>query len=957
MQEKNSYSMDQTDGCFQKPPMRRALGELTNSPRLLDHHLSPRFQTPNQTTPTKQTKLSPAITPTHNLKLLTELAAKVAGANGGGSIGAGSSGGGGSSARQTLQFEDVDSTYSETTPVYLGSGNNSSPATPTLLPTAVKSLATTTISPHCDHTYGNQLPNQLNASYEPKDEVCEDYIKLEPVEIHFASSRSLVDNKPRAEEAPTVKSRRDNPLPELPPESALFIPPTERGNRKDKSLGLLAEKMLQNYPYMLNHGEFLEVQLDDTAKQLNTERRRIYDIVNVFEAVQIMSKVGKNVYNWHGRTYLIHSLAWLRQLGVKLGMQEQYRMAKEQERDMMNDIENMSPLQSPRLVSPATGLSPMVSPYGSPGLSPYGSPNDPSGTSMGINTQKFLMLFLVMPRPAKLTLDFAARVIHGPNPNDKAKVTRVRRLYDIANILQALGLIRKVQIPEGKSKKPAFEYIGPEVEKVELTDEKKRSMPSARQKNSLLAVGGKNLAHLPDRDESATAAGDPSHRGGMLSPATGVNNKRTRSLSGDRKPSEVKLVRTLSVGRGESLAASTVSSNGSAPRLLELGEVCQRERERIEVEGSNSSSPILVGELRHVSGSSSSLADPSLVQPAWGNISSASSNGSSVSMKPPTPENKIDVMEENSSPPWSPHSVTIVNCSTEKGVPLDEYKAQRGMARMKARRLASGGGVRRGKGTTGRAKQSSVTATGGVMMSGQTVLRGVKSRTATIRCPLPFRGCARPRNQPARVRHHPPLPPSIAGVMSRGRVKAPSSRGRVRPGFRVQPVASVGGRVRQSTPGSLHADQVIHSTPNYSQVAVGQARGIIRHSTPRGMVGFGSAAAVRQHFMPIARGGRGQVVAASFNSTGAITNTGEEEELTDSDSTSDSDAEASDNLCDSDEDDSELLNDVSPSKLFKFSTSKRVQAIRGSQSTLSEYKASPQSPADNRASTGRRLRF
>ena len=36
-----------------------------------------------------------------------------------------------------------------------------------------------------------------------------------------------------------------------------------------------------------------EVQLDDTAKLLNTERRRIYDIVNVFEAVQIMSKVMK----------------------------------------------------------------------------------------------------------------------------------------------------------------------------------------------------------------------------------------------------------------------------------------------------------------------------------------------------------------------------------------------------------------------------------------------------------------------------------------------------------------------------------------------------------------------------------------------------------------------------------------------------------------------------------------
>ena len=57
--------------------------------------------------------------------------------------------------------------------------------------------------------------------------------------------------------------------------------------------------------------------------------------------------------------------------------------------------------------------SPMMSPYGGGGLSPYGSPNDPNGTSMGINTQKFLMLFLVCPAPKTMTLEFAARVIHG----------------------------------------------------------------------------------------------------------------------------------------------------------------------------------------------------------------------------------------------------------------------------------------------------------------------------------------------------------------------------------------------------------------------------------------------------------------------------------------------------------------------------------------------------------------
>ena len=41
--------------------------------------------------------------------------------------------------------------------------------------------------------------------------------------------------------------------------------------------------------------------------------------------------MGKNVYQWHGRTYMVQSLAWLRQLAAKLGMAEQYKFAKDQE--------------------------------------------------------------------------------------------------------------------------------------------------------------------------------------------------------------------------------------------------------------------------------------------------------------------------------------------------------------------------------------------------------------------------------------------------------------------------------------------------------------------------------------------------------------------------------------------------------------------------------------------------
>ena len=101
---------------------------------------------------------------------------------------------------------------------------------------------------------------------------------------------------------------------------------------------------------------------------------------------------------------------------------------------------------------------------------------------------------------------------------------------------------------------------------MELTDEQKCSMPSTQQKNSLAVV--KNLAQLPDHE---AGAGEHAAAGKR---ARSPSRDRAHSPSCDRVCAEPKLQRTHSLGpegRRDGVAG-----------LLELGEVCEWERERIQ---------------------------------------------------------------------------------------------------------------------------------------------------------------------------------------------------------------------------------------------------------------------------------------------------------------------------------------------------------------------------------------
>jgi len=349
-------------------------------------------------------------------------------------------------------------------------------------------------------------------------------------------------------------------------------------SRKQKSLGLLCEKFMSRFPESVAEGEKCEIPLDDLAKQMATERRRIYDIVNVLEAVQMMTKVGKNLYQWHGIAHRNATLAWLRQLALKLKMLERYNEVKVLEESSENFYGSSSGgFMSPNggFGTPNNGASPF-----SPSLSPSSSTGGPSPspierkTSLGVACQKFLMLFLIAPeKNAKINLDFAARVIHGVTLPEAVMKTRIRRLYDIANILQSLQLIQKVQVTESSGvKKPAFQYIGPDVETIDdLSKDAIKLLPSARQRNSLLAVG-KNLVNIPD-EEPEIQNFPPIFR--STSSADMVKPLKKRLLTGYNFENTV----NLPINTSESLKRSASTS------LLDLSNACEAERAKIRRQG------------------------------------------------------------------------------------------------------------------------------------------------------------------------------------------------------------------------------------------------------------------------------------------------------------------------------------------------------------------------------------
>lgn len=264
--------------------------------------------------------------------------------------------------------------------------------------------------------------------------------------------------------------------------------------RKEKSLGLLCKKFMSIYPEFSPLGT--TIMLDDVVRSLNIGRRRVYDIVNVLESMEMMVRQAKNKYIWFGKSRLHETLAKLKALALRVygsrfcHILRRYCHIQPKSKGDKNcfilpkdsSLKPSLPKEEDPLIPESIDLTENIKDETHQmevddltrsimdTIILYDHVKKDSNRSLGILCQKFIMLFMVADENT-VTLDRAAKLlITEPEEGPGKYKTKVRRLYDIANILTSISFLEKCVTYEDGTKKAAYKWIGLDLNSIDCEE-------------------------------------------------------------------------------------------------------------------------------------------------------------------------------------------------------------------------------------------------------------------------------------------------------------------------------------------------------------------------------------------------------------------------------------------------------------------------------------------------------